>query len=317
MNIDVRDTEIIIDSKVLAFPASFSDLQVILGEARIVPKNDRANYYIFDKLGITFCDVDERYLKRRKAFIDKEHLISYVTFFIDDTELMNEAEIPAERFNGNITFFGREWDSLKKSDGSSQYFFCKDGEYRFAHIKAIIRGNDDESNYTDGRFTKTLYLTFAPERPKSTENYNISAPQEDCVTFTNLNFKLAVVQELMYNMEILKPYFDIYDYLKFKKSKAKTETEKNIKAAIDFFKNLPVPQKLANELTEITMDGGNEIYGNIAPLWDGEDGRFDLDEISPDELKCFPNLRKIKLMSSKPEKIITLCEEYNVEVTTL
>ena len=78
----------------------------------------------------------------------------------------------------------------------------------------------------------------------------------------------------------------------------------------------PVPQKLANELTEITMDGGNEIYGNIAPLWDGEDGRFDLDEISPDELKCFPNLRKIKLMSSKPEKIITLCEEYN-EVTTL
>lgn len=125
MNIDVRDTEIIIDSKVLAFPASFSDLQDILGEARIVPKNDRANYYIFDKLGITFCDVDERYLKRRKAFIDKEHLISYVTFFIDDTELMNEAEIPAERFNGNITFFGREWDSLKKSDGSSQYFSAK------------------------------------------------------------------------------------------------------------------------------------------------------------------------------------------------
>ena len=117
-------------------------------------------------------------------------------------------------------------------------------------------------------------------------------------------------------MEILKPYFDIYDYLKFKKSKANTETEKNIKAAVDFFKNLPVPQRLAKELTDITMDGGNEIYGNIAPLWDGEDGRFDLDEISPDELKCFPNLRKIKLMSSKPEKIVALCEEYNVEATT-
>ena len=75
-------------------------------------------------------------------------------------------------------------------------------------------------------------------------------------------------------------------------------------------------ERLAKELTDITMDGGNEIYGNIAPLWDGEDGRFDLDEISPDELKCFPNLRKIKLMSSKPEKIVALCEEYNVEATT-
>ncbi len=87
MNIDVRDIEIIIDGNVLAFPASFSDLQNILGEARIVPKNDKTNYYIFDKVGITFGDADERYLKRRKAFIDKQHLITYVTFFIDDTEL--------------------------------------------------------------------------------------------------------------------------------------------------------------------------------------------------------------------------------------
>lgn len=186
-------------------------------------------------MGITFCDVDERYLKRRKAFIDKEHLISYVTFFIDDTELMNEAEIPAERFNGNITFFGREWDSLKKSDGSSQYFSAKTANIdllilRLSYVEMMM--NPITQTVV---LQKTLYLTFAPERPKSTENYNISAPQEDCVTFTNLNFKLAVVQELMYNMEILKPYFDIYDYLKFKKSKAKTETEKNIKAAIDFF----------------------------------------------------------------------------------
>lgn len=45
-------------------------------------------------------------------------------------------------------------------------------------------------------------------------------------------------------------------------------------------------------LLMISMDGGNQIYGNIAPLWDGEDERFDVDGISPDELKCFPNLRK-------------------------
>ena len=89
----------------------------------------------------------------------------------------------------------------------------------------------------------------------------------------------------MYSLEILKPYFDIYDYLSFKKSRANTETEKNIRAAVEFFKKLPVPQRLANELTEITMDGGNEIYGNIAPLWDGEDERFDLNEISREELK--------------------------------
>ena len=60
-------------------------------------------------------------------------------------------------------------------------------------------------------------------------------------------------------MEILKPYFDIYDYLKFKKSKANTETEKNIKAAVDFFKNLPVPQRLAKEL----MDAANNTGASV------------------------------------------------------
>ena len=184
---------------------------------------------------------------------------------------------------------------------------------KFTQIEAIIRGNDDEPNYKDGKFTKTLYLSFNPERPKSVENYVISESDEECVTFKNFNFKLAVVQELMYSMEILKPYFDIYDYLEFKKSRANIETEKNIRAAVDFFKKIPVPQRLANELTEISMDGGNEIYGNIAPLWDGEDERFDVDEISPEEIKCFPNLRKMVLMTSNIEKISALCKEFDIE----
>ena len=86
---------------------------------------------------------------------------------------------------------------------------------------------------------------------------------------------------------------------------------------MEFFKKIPVPQRLANELTEITMDGGNEIYGNIAPLWDGEDERFDLNEISREELKCFPNLRKITIMSIHPEKTSELFREFNIEVDVL
>ena len=32
--------------------------------------------------------------------------------------------------------------------------------------------------------------------------------------FKNLNFKLAIIQELMYVQEILKPKFDVYDFCK-------------------------------------------------------------------------------------------------------
>lgn len=60
---------------------------------------------------------------------------------------------------------------------------------------------------------------------------------------------------------------------------------------------MPVPLSLAESVTEIQMDGGNEIYSNIAPLWDGEDGRFDMDKISEEELKQFPNLKRMEIMT--------------------
>ena len=34
----------------------------------------------------------------------------------------------------------------------------------------------------------------------------------EVLTFTNFNFKLAVIQELMYEQELLKPKFDVYDF---------------------------------------------------------------------------------------------------------
>ena len=47
------------------------------------------------------------------------------------------------------------------------------------------------------------------------------------------------------------------------------------------------------------MDGGNEIYANIIPQWDGEDEYFDLNKITEKELRQFPNLKKATIMSSK------------------
>ena len=49
----------------------------------------------------------------------------------------------------------------------------------------------------------------------------------------------------------------------------------------------------------------------------GGDERFDLIEISREELKCFPNLRKITIMSIHPEKTAELFREYNIEADVL
>ena len=36
--------------------------------------------------------------------------------------------------------------------------------------------------------------------------------EEGILQFENLNFKLAVIQVLMYDLNLLKPCFDIYDF---------------------------------------------------------------------------------------------------------
>ena len=44
------------------------------------------------------------------------------------------------------------------------------------------------------------------------ENDNTKVDSEEILYFDHLNFKLAVIQVLMYDLEVLKPSFDIYDF---------------------------------------------------------------------------------------------------------
>ena len=71
--------------------------------------------------------------------------------------------------------------------------------------------------------------------------------------------------------------------MEFKKANWNLETEKNVRAAVQFFKDLPVPVTYAEKVTRIVMDGGAQIYQNIAPMWGGEDDRFNVDKLTETE----------------------------------
>lgn len=93
---------------------------------------------------------------------------------------------------------------------------------RQIHMDIVLKVEDERKRkdipvYDGDQIVLDVYIGFRPERPKSDENYNITVPDEPCLIFDTFNFKLAVIQELMYNQEVLKPYFDIYDYMIFKK----------------------------------------------------------------------------------------------------
>ena len=65
------------------------------------------------------------------------------------------------------------------------------------------------------------------------------------------------------------------------------------------------------------MDGGNDVYMNIIPQWDGEDDSFDLNEITLEELQQFPNLKKATLMSGNFDKVKEVFEATNIAVEPL
>lgn len=314
--IDVRDYEIEINGKTIRFPASAQELTEAFGEPRIVGEGEKTNY-IYDELGISFECGSSLYLKKNKGFIDRHHLVTYCTIFVCEEGCLS-GEHASKPYQGTVTFFGKCWESFNPFLGQQEALWKDADTWKNSHIGVIMCGKKDDPNYTDGKINKTVYLSFKPVRPKSTENYNIIKSNEESLEFEHFNFKLAVIQELMYEQEILKPYFDIYDYLKFKKSKANTESSKNIKLAVDFFKNLQIPLSLADKVEEINMDGGNEIYRNICPMWDGEDDRFDLNEVSAEELKQFPNLKTMTLLpTDKIVSIKEIAEKTGIVVTVL
>jgi len=66
---------------------------------------------------------------------------------------------------------------------------------------------------------------------------------------------------------------------------------------LQYFKDLPIPKRLAPELTEIYQDGGNDIYMNLSPFSGGAIEYWDIE--SSADAKQFPNLKKATLCYAK------------------
>ena len=142
--------------------------------------------------------------------------------------------------------------------------------------------------------------------------------ESDILHFDTLNFKLAIIQVLMYDLHLLKPEFDIYDFADhYDGEKIDTDSDIIIEPAMNFFKEMEIPKNFAPYVEMLYMDGGNDVYMNIIPQWDGEDDSFDLNEITLEELQQFPNLKKAIIMSSNFNKVKEVFEAANIAVEPL
>ncbi|WP_455031989.1 DUF6892 domain-containing protein [Oribacterium sp.] len=178
--------------------------------------------------------------------------------------------------------------------------FTYKNNYLKAELAKLVTGREN----TDGK--ESILTSFTKES------------EGDILHFDTLNFKLAIIQVLMYDLHLLKPEFDLYDFAdQYQGEKIDTDSDTIIEPALNFFKEMEIPKKLAAYVEMLYMDGGNDMYMNIIPQWDGEDDSFDLNEITLAELQQFPNLKKATLMSSDFDKVKEVFDALNIEAELL
>lgn len=326
--IDILDNAVRINGHFLRFPVSYGELKAELGEARVCfNERFRDTDYVYDELGIIFNGSPAylNNLKKKKAYVDNEHMIISLTLYVTGRQVYGFKDTkPEKQYEGTLTFSGQNiiQEKMWRSPGGYGYqpnIVNGEGKEVLNHVSASLYSDDDQPIYDGDMISKDVNITFKPERPKSSENFNIVIPDEECLVFDTFNFKLAVVNELMYNQLVLKPYFDIYDYMAFKKAHWNLETDKNIRAAVKYFKELPVPARFADLVAKIEMDGSDDIYMQIAPEWDGRDDRFDFHKLTEKEISQFRNLKKMTVFGNSRDTagLQKMCEPLGIEVEPL
>mgnify|MGYP001760148233 FL=1 len=136
--------------------------------------------------------------------------------------------------------------------------------------------------------------------------------------FQDINFKLCVIQELMYNQNLIEPQFDIYQFAenhKDRKIDIDDEGYEIIPEALNYFKELEIPTELLTNVTEIYQDGGNDIYMQICPFWSGEDDQFNINETA--DVSLLPNLKKMTIFYGEDKTILDKLKEKNINAEYL
>ena len=329
--IDVSDSGLLINNEHL-LEFSVSRLTEALGKPRITPITDEESpykaMYLWDSLGVyAFEKKDGTLSTLALRVVDDKDWQSMVTFDYF-------AFRPKGLFTGNFTIAGKVPLSYISKERCADPFgldvaldtwtvSCVYTEKLSEALEDLSKKAIVKRVAQEAMPFRDYELSYTPkkgngDKEKDPNKWKVSLPEEKCLQFKSFNFKLAVVQELMYVQEVLKPKFDVYDFCE-NYTKRDIDPEEYyfeiIPEVKKWFQDLPIAASLAPLVTELYFDGGNEIYAQLIPFWDGESDDFDIESLTEEDIRQFPNLKTIDgtaiLMS---EKVKNFCKEKGISL---
>jgi hypothetical protein len=128
------------------------------------------------------------------------------------------------------------------------------------------------------------------------------------VVFADENFKLVVINHLMYERSVLTPRFDLNTFLRTFDRYEIVEPNGPIEEVREHFAALPLtPEHLAH-VVELDVEPNLAIWSQIDPGWGGEEDYFD--PATYVDVAHLPNLRTITIhyMSTEDTDLSALYE---------
>lgn len=286
--INIKEDYITVFGMKFKLPIKLDNLKEILGQGTIKELDSGTKIYVWEQYGIYI-------------WLNKDIATGIrINLNVEDFELCNT------NFEGKILINDENYSNIK----------WKTNKYNEKEFKI-----SDFSLYLDGD-SEFLSIEFPEDlSEEKSRKYELTYLEEPTLKFDNFNFKLCIIQELMYEKNLLLPRFDAYEFAEEYENREIDIDEEGyepIEEIVDWFKKIEIPVSLASNIEEIIMDGGNEIYTQIIPFWDGEDDFFDVRDISENEMKQFPNLKRITLLPSEGNnQLIEKLKNYGIEADEL
>lgn len=115
--------------------------------------------------------------------------------------------------------------------------------------------------------------------------------REGGVAFADFNFKLAVIEELMYKQQVLRPQFEIGAFVQeyaTRRISIAEEGDHPIPEVREYFERLALTEEDLSHVTKLVIGAGQQVQQQIIPFGNGEDGYFDVHSL--EDLRHLPNL---------------------------
>lgn len=128
---------------------------------------------------------------------------------------------------------------------------------------------------------------------------------EPITHFVDINFKLAVINHLMYERCVLGIKFDVYDFAKryaLRKIDVEVEGFDAIPEVKQYFAEFPILSEHLQSIEHLEQEGGDPIYTQVCPFWSGEDDLFNIR--SAEDSVLFPHLKTVTLFFDDNDEIL-------------